>query len=63
LTSTPVPNKQYHGEALAAELPKDIIHKLLISLKKLRVTPRWFWRSICIKIGKGKPCWWPVCGM
>ena len=30
-----------HGEAQAAESPKDFIHKLRISLKELRETQRW----------------------
>ena len=30
-----------HGEAQAAESPKDFIHKLRISLKELRETHRW----------------------
>ena len=30
-----------HGEAQAAESPKDFIHKLRISLKELRGTQRW----------------------
>jgi four helix bundle protein len=30
-----------HGEAQAAESPKDFIHKLRISLKVLRETQRW----------------------
>jgi len=30
-----------HGEAHAAESPKDFIHKLLILLKELRETQRW----------------------
>ena len=30
-----------HGEAQAAESPKDFIHKLPISLKELRETQRW----------------------
>ena len=30
-----------HGEAQAAESPKDFIHKLSISLKELRETQRW----------------------
>ncbi len=34
----PYPN---HGEAQAAESPKDFIHKLKISLKELRETKRW----------------------
>ena len=36
--TSPYPN---HGEAQAAESPKDFIHKLLISLKELRETQRW----------------------
>ena len=36
--TSPYPN---HGEAQAAESPKDFIHKLRISLKKLRETQRW----------------------
>lgn len=35
---SPYPN---HGEAQAAESPKDFIHKLRISLKELRETQRW----------------------
>ena len=30
-----------HGEAQAAESPKDFIHKIKISLKELRETERW----------------------
>jgi four helix bundle protein len=30
-----------HGEAQAAESPKDFIHKMRISLKELRETQRW----------------------
>jgi len=30
-----------HGETQAAESPKDFVHKLRISLKKLRETQRW----------------------
>ena len=37
--TSPYPN---HGEAQAAESPKDFIHKLRISLKELRETQRWF---------------------
>jgi four helix bundle protein len=33
-----------HGEAQAAESPKDFIHKLRISLKELRETQRWIRR-------------------
>jgi four helix bundle protein len=36
--TAPYPN---HGEAQAAESPKDFIHKLRISLKELRETQRW----------------------
>jgi four helix bundle protein len=36
--TAPYPN---HGEAQAAESPKDFIHKLRISLKELRETERW----------------------
>ena len=36
--TAPYPN---HGEAQAAESPKDFIHKLRISLKELRETYRW----------------------
>jgi four helix bundle protein len=36
--TSPYPN---HGEAQAAESPKDFIHKLRISLKELRETQRW----------------------
>ena len=36
--TSPYPN---HGEAQAAESPKDFIHKLKISLKELRETQRW----------------------
>ena len=36
--TSPYPN---HGEAQAAESPKDFIHKLRISLKELRETKRW----------------------
>ncbi len=31
----------HHGEAQAAESPKDFIHKLRIALKELRETSRW----------------------
>ncbi len=30
-----------HGEAQAAESPKDFVHKLRISLKELKETKRW----------------------
>ncbi len=30
-----------HGEAQAAESPKDFVHKLRVSLKELRETKRW----------------------
>ena len=36
--TSPYPN---HGEAQAAESPKDFIHKLRISLKEHRETQRW----------------------
>ena len=36
--TSPYPN---HGEAQAAESPKDFIHKLRISLKELRESERW----------------------
>ena len=36
--TSPYPN---HGEAQAAESPRDFIHKLRISLKELRETHRW----------------------
>ena len=36
--TSPYPN---HGEAQAAESPKDFVHKLRISLKELRETQRW----------------------
>jgi four helix bundle protein len=36
--TSPYPN---HGEAQAAESPKDFIHKLRISLKELRESHRW----------------------
>jgi four helix bundle protein len=36
--TSPYPN---HGEAQAAESPKDFIHKLRISLKELREAHRW----------------------
>jgi four helix bundle protein len=36
--TSPHPN---HGEAQAAESPKDFIHKLRIALKELRETQRW----------------------
>ena len=36
--TSPFPN---HGEAQAAESPKDFIHKLRISLKELRESQRW----------------------
>ena len=36
--TSPYPN---HGEAQAAESPKDFIHKLRITLKELRETQRW----------------------
>ncbi len=36
--TAPYPN---HGEAQAAESPKDFIHKLRISLKELREAKRW----------------------
>ena len=31
----------HHGEAQAAESPKDFIHKLRIALKELRESSRW----------------------
>jgi four helix bundle protein len=34
----PLPN---HGEAQAAESPKDFVHKLRVCLKELRETDRW----------------------
>ena len=36
--TSPYPN---HGEAQAAESPKDFVHKLRVSLKELRETKRW----------------------
>ena len=36
--TSPYPN---HGEAQAAESPRDFIHKLRISLKELRESKRW----------------------
>jgi len=36
--TSPYPN---HGEAQAAESPKDFIHKFRVSLKELRETQRW----------------------
>jgi len=36
--TSPYPN---HGEAQAAESPKDFVHKLRVSLKELRETERW----------------------
>ena len=36
--TAPFPN---HGEAQAAESPKDFVHKLRVSLKELRETHRW----------------------
>ncbi len=36
--TSPYPN---HGEAQAAESPKDFIHKMRVSLKELRETYRW----------------------
>jgi four helix bundle protein len=36
--TSPYPN---HGEAQAAESPKDFTHKLRLSLKELRETQRW----------------------
>jgi four helix bundle protein len=36
--TSPYPN---HGEAQAAESPRDFIHKLRVSLKELRETQRW----------------------
>jgi four helix bundle protein len=36
--TSPYPN---HGEAQAAESPRDFIHKLRISLKELREAQRW----------------------
>jgi four helix bundle protein len=38
--TSPYPN---HGEAQAAESPKDFVHKLRISLKELRESLRWLW--------------------
>jgi len=36
--TSPYPN---HGEAQAAESPRDFIHKLRIALKELRESQRW----------------------
>ena len=36
--TSPYPN---HGEAQAAESPKDFVHKLRVCLKELRETKRW----------------------
>ena len=36
--TSPYPN---HGEAQAAESPKDFVHKLRVSLKELRESQRW----------------------
>lgn len=36
--TSPYPN---HGEAQAAESPKDFIHKMRVGLKELRETYRW----------------------
>ena len=36
--TSPLPN---HGEAQAAESPRDFVHKLKVSLKELRETHRW----------------------
>ena len=36
--TSPYPN---HGEAQAAESPRDFIHKLKVSLKELRESKRW----------------------
>jgi four helix bundle protein len=36
--TSPYPN---HGEAQAAESPRDFVHKLRIALKELRETQRW----------------------
>jgi four helix bundle protein len=36
--TSPLPN---HGEAQAAESPKDFVHKLKVSLKELRESKRW----------------------
>ena len=36
--TSPYPN---HGEAQAAESPKDFVHKLRVSLKELRESKRW----------------------
>ncbi|MBN1626173.1 MAG: four helix bundle protein [Deltaproteobacteria bacterium] len=36
--TSPYPN---HGEAQAAESPKDFVHKLRIALKELRESKRW----------------------
>ncbi|MGA2139264.1 MAG: four helix bundle protein [Verrucomicrobiia bacterium] len=36
--TSPLPN---HGEAQAAESPKDFVHKMSVCLKELRETRRW----------------------
>ena len=41
-----------HGEAQAAESPKDFIHKLRISLKELRETQRWLKLVNCVPLIK-----------
>ncbi|MEN6387212.1 MAG: four helix bundle protein [Phycisphaerales bacterium] len=45
--TSPYPN---HGEAQAAESPKDFIHKIRISLKELRESFRWLKLIAYIKL-------------
>jgi four helix bundle protein len=47
--TSPYPN---HGEAQAAESPKDFIHKLRICLKELRETKRWLKLVQCVPLIK-----------
>jgi four helix bundle protein len=45
--TSPYPN---HGEAQAAESPKDFTHKLRISLKELRESQRWIKLIQCVPL-------------
>lgn len=42
----------HHGEAQAAESPKDFIHKMRIALKELRETSRWLKVSLRVPLTK-----------
>ena len=51
--TSPYPN---HGEAQAAESPKDFVHKLRISLKELRETKRWLKLIQSVPLVKIREC-------